>query len=617
MALDNFESLPGIIHELQDGGLQISVTNSAPLVLVMGTASKGVTGRKVPVIRSSESENQFGKAGSLVRGMYEARGGGSQNTFLLRIGAKSATLLGVGTADQALNPTSIETLLKDGSAGDAYFAKYISSDNHLQIKNANGIIVYDNNPGGDVIDLGEVIVSGDFNDGDDIGDPLDSEDFLSFPAVALADPIATLIEGDDGLAMSKMETYEALDDAYRSLENDEVDIVIPMNVYLDDKNVVDGASVVLGTTLPAGKNYPKANAPGDALGKMYKEEADGEWLYWWDTDSDGVAEIYPSAGLASASTKVDGSPLVASDFSEVNFAYQLANFCFSISVNDNEATGVIGTKGPKSYSAKDISNWIGKEPVISSAGTVVTQGSGLAGNKFMAGTPARDKGFAATYSGKMPSGANFLANADVVRDRAGHIIDIGKYISITAMPLTFFNNTDSNGFGYQAGMAAYYGGLYSALPANSSPTNKTISSVRAPFRISKSKLNSLAKFHYVAVKQKEDTLKISDAPTAARNDSDFTRLTTMRIVAEVVDSVRAVAEPYIGEPNTAPARVALETGMTRELARLQELGFIQRFEVKVSATVSQQIQGDATVELVIVPAFELKRITIITSLAKQ
>jgi radical SAM superfamily enzyme len=50
---------------------------------------------------------------------------------------------------------------------------------------------------------------------------------------------------------------------------------------------------------------------------------------------------------------------------------------------------------------------------------------------------------------------------------------------------------------------------------------------------------------------------------------------------------------------------------------LQELGFVQRFEAKVTATVAQQIQGDATVELVIVPAFELKKITIITSLAKQ
>jgi hypothetical protein len=235
----------------------------------------------------------------------------------------------------------------------------------------------------------------------------------------------------------------------------------------------------------------------------------------------------------------------------------------------------------------------------------------------MAGTVQRDKGYVATYSGNLPTGASFAVNSDVIRDRNGHMIDIGKYISVCAMPLTFFNNTDLTGSGYQANMAGFYGGFYSNLPANSSPTNKTVSGVRAPFRISKTKLNSLAKMHYVAIKQKESDIKISDAPTAARPDSDFTRLTTMRIIAEVVDAVRAVSEPYIGEPNTAPARVSLETGITRELSRLQELGFISRFEAKVSATVTQQIQGDATVELVIVPAFELRKIRIITSLAKQ
>lgn len=616
MALDSFESLPGIIHELQDGGLQIADTNDAPVVLVLGTASKGVSGRKQPVVRPNESENQFGTAGTLVRGMYEALSGGSKNTQLMRIGTKSAILFGVGTDDQAANPTSIETLLKDDSAAAAYLIKFVAASvagqiGHLQVKNANGLLVYDNNPGGDLIDLGEVVVSGTLNGTTDIDD---SGDFISLEdaAVDFASDL-TLRAGDDGLKLSKMELYEALDEAYRSLENDEVDVVLPQGVALDEKNVVDGATIVLSS---AG-SYPVAGSIGDGLGKLYKEEYEGEVFYFWDTNNDGKAEIFPAVGSASATTKIDGTAFVATDFKEVNFGYQLANFCFSLSVNDNETTGVIGVKGPKSYSAKDLSTWIGKEPTVDVSGAVIANGQGLLGNKFMAGTVSRDKGFAATYSGNLPTGASFAANSDVIRDRNGHIIDIGKYISVVAMPLTFFNSTDTTGSGYQANAASFYGGFYSALPANSSPTNKTISGVRAPFRISKTKLNSLAKFHYVAVKQKENDLKISDAPTAARNDSDFTRLTTMRIIAEVVDSVRAVSEPYIGEPNTAPARVSLETGITRELARLQELGFITRFECRVTATVTQQIQGDATVELVIVPAFELRKITIITSLAKQ
>lgn len=707
MALDKFESLPGIIHELQDGGLQISEASSAPKVLVLGTASKGVAGIKKQVVRAQESESEFGKDGTLVRGMYETLAGGSTNTFLLRVNAKSATLLGVGTDNQLTNPTSIQTLIKDGAAADLYSIFYQTPATlgpnatlgRLQVKNALGVLVYDNNPGGQGIDLGEVVVSGTFDGGTDIGT---STAFVTLRAVAQDEVAVTafaagsmagagpetfdlghaltnagsykvyvdgdelantefsisygtgtagvdevtvdlsgnltggeaitvdytydaaaaydLLDGSDGLNPSRMELYEALAEAYRSLENDEIDIVIPMNVYLDDKNVADGHSIILSTdaSVAVGRRFPVAGSAGDALGKLHVEEYQGEFFYFWDTDNDGQAEIWPvGVGLASATTGIDGSALSSSDFHEVNFAYQLADFCFSLSVNDNEVTGVIGVKPPASYSAKDISLWIGKEPVLNSEGDVTVNGAGLLGNKFVAGSLSREKGFFATDSGWLPTSADFDADATILRDRNGHKIDIGKYISLVGMYLTFFNPTDQTGFGYQSSMAAFYGGFYSALPVASAPTNKVLSGVRSPFRVSKTKLNSLAKYKYVSVKQKENKLRVSDAPTAAREDSDFTRLTTMRIVADVIDSVRAVAEPYIGEPNTALARKSLETGIIRELSRLQELGNVQRFEARVSATTAQEIQGDATVELVIVPAFELRKITIITSLAKQ
>jgi len=626
MALDNFESLPGIIHELQDGGLQIAEINDAPAVLVLGTASKGVAGRKVSVVRANESQNQFGTQGTLVRGMYEALAGGAQNVKLMRVGAKSASVFGIGTDNQSLNPTILESLIKDDSAGELYFVKYTSPETlgggaevgHLIVKNVNDVVVFDSNPGGEQIETGEIFFSGSLTGGEDIGDSEDAEDFVKMSDLA-AD--YDYIAGKDGTFISKMELYEALDEAYQSLESDEVDVVIPRGAFLDDKNIIDGDIVVLSSDseIPAGQAYPSPGSSGDALGKLYKEEFEGQTYYFWNTNSatPGVAGIYPKVGAASATTKIDGSSLSENDFKEVNFAYQLANFCFSISVNDNEATGVIGTRNPKSFSAKDVSVWIGKEPTKDVDGKILANGSGLLGNKFMAGSLQRDKGFVATFSGNLPVGANFQNNADVIKDRNGRMVDIGKYISVCAMPLTFFNATDLAGSGYQSTMASMYGGFYSSLPSNSSPTNKTITGVRAPFRISKTKLNALAKAHYVSVKQKEETLKISDAPTAARPESDFVRLTTVRIVSEVVNATRAVAEPYIGEPNTAAARVALETGIVRELSRLQELGFVQRFEAKVTATVAQQIQGDATVELVIVPAFELKKITIITSLAKQ
>jgi len=824
MELDKFESLPGMISELQDGGLQISEASAAPVVLILGTSNKGPSGRITQVVRAQESENQFGREGTLVKGMYESIAGGSTNTALYRINTLSAILYGVGTDDQSTNPTMIETMVKDGAAADLYLVRYQkpstvgpnATTGRLRVKNSLGIIVYDNNPGGQPLDLGEVVVSGTFDGGDDIGSISNEDDYISFRELAqdetqiegevtgetylldtpevstftcpietalagkyfefsspatdyyvwydldaggAADPapagrtgikvdvvtgdtavgvatktaaaidliadfsaapsgadvtvtnvapgdvtdladvdagisniaitqgtanttltvalandgvvegsvvvyingneIATsavthntavnpdeitiasglleggavtvdykydanadynLRDGRDGLNPSKMELYEALDEAYRALESEDVDVVVPKAAYLDDKNLADGATIVLSNNpaTPVGSRYPVPGSTGDALGYVFREEYEGEFYYFWDTNDDGVAEIYPvGVGSASATTKLDGTALTAADFHEVNFAYQLANYCHSSSVNDNDVDGVIGVNAPFSYSSKDVSKWIGKEPELDADGNVIVNGSGLLGNKFRTGKIGRESGFYATGSGYLPTGLDFDLDTDILKDRNGRKIDIGKYLSITFMPVTFFNNTDETGFGYVANMSALYAGFYASLAENSAPTNKVVSNVRAPFKVSKTKLNALARYSYIGLKQKANVLRISDAPTAAGNDSDYRRLTTKRITSAVINSVRAVAEPYIGEPNTALTRVALETGITRELANLQSLGYIQRFEARVSATSAQEITGDNTVELSIVPAFELRKITIITSLAKQ
>ena len=60
MSLDTFPSLPGIIHELQDGNTQITETSSAPAVLILGTAAKGPSQIRAHVDRSNESKNLFG-----------------------------------------------------------------------------------------------------------------------------------------------------------------------------------------------------------------------------------------------------------------------------------------------------------------------------------------------------------------------------------------------------------------------------------------------------------------------------------------------------------------------------------------------------------------------------
>jgi hypothetical protein len=110
---------------------------------------------------------------------------------------------------------------------------------------------------------------------------------------------------------------------------------------------------------------------------------------------------------------------------------------------------------------------------------------------------------------------------------------------------------------------------------------------------------------------------IADAPTAARPDSDYRRLTTVRIVKACIDAIRSVGEPFLGEPITGARLAALETAIDQALLKLQKKEFIQRYDTLVTSTPTDQIQGKVNVELVLVPAFEMRQITINVALAAQ
>jgi hypothetical protein len=697
MAIDKYEDLPGIVSELQDGGLQVFTENGAPTCLVLGTADKGISDTPISVVRPQEFENSFGKNGTLVSGVYETLSGGAGNVYGMRIGAKSAILFGVGTDDMVANPTSIETLIKDQDASKVYELRYVTPGSrgpnetvgHLKVRNAVGQLVYDNNPGGQLIDTGEVLVSGDFIAGTDIGAFGDTEDYVVlediardkvdaediFAAVVTAPASFTLSQqanpgtisvyldgaevavadyslvgqaltftvitdadnkevkavyqyddnasinlrfGSDGTDLSKMELYEALEEAYRRLETEEYKLIIPRGTTLDAANVDDGAMIILSSDekVEVGSRYPVSETKGDALGMLFVEEYDGEFFYFWDINQDGQANIWPKIGLASATTKIDGTILSSDDFKEVNFAYQLANFCYVSSSNEYNVLGSIGVELPKSFAPKDLSKWIGKDPVYDVDGDVVQNGTGLLGNKVMVGRLDNKPGLYATDLGNYQGSSGFLGG-NVEKDRGGEPIDIGKYLSVYVAPQTFFNSTDETGFGYNANGAAYYLGYVSTLNSQSAPTNKIAENATSPVKLSKSKLNSLAGFGFIALKHKNRVLRFSDAPTAARKASDFNRLTTVRVVQEIIDDIRRIAAPYIGEPNTKNARVSLETNLKKLLGTKQELGVIQGGTASVSATIKQRIEGDMTVELVIVPPYEVRKITVVTSLAKE
>ena len=610
------DNIPGVIHEKQDLGLDVLSASSAPIVLVIGTAAQGPSESPRFVRRAQESATLFGSSGTLTRGMYEVKTANAENIALFRIGATSAVLTGIGISGTT-GGISITTIEKDDSMDDAYSLYWDDTAKRLVVKNVDDdAVVFDRTFTDPVAttDLGEVMVDGSYSTGGvDIGG---ASAFLTLSEAASStspDYDVALTDGTDGTSLSRMKTYEFLFSAYNLLENQSFDKVVPMNVYLDDDNVADGDTYSAGV----GTTYPTAASDDDILLYFYAEEYLGEWYFWWrQTKTSGNPDIYPS--ITYATTTPSGVDLTTTLFHEVNFAYQLANFCYEVSRNHNECLGYIGVKGPLSTSLRDVSTWIGKAPTytttaagVSTINSAGDNGTGLLGNKFMAGKYGFRSNTA--FGGFIATDDGYLDGTEE-EDRGGAVIDIGKYINTCGQWVKLYNAFDTTGLGYITGFASSYAGMVSALDPKSAPTNKVISGATLPFRLSNAKLDTLIGQRYIFCQIKPKGTVVADAPTSARPESDYRRLTTVRIVKLAIDSIRDVADPFIGEAGGAPQRAALETACQGALIKLQKAGYLSRFELLITQTAAERVNGLATIELTLVPAFELRRITVVISL---
>lgn len=623
-----FNSLGGIFDFKVDGNLTQFPVNNNPIVLVIGTAGQGPSETFFSVGSVNTAAKAFGKTGTLTRGLYEAASAGALNLALFRIGATSAKLTNVGGG------ITIETVSKDDSSGTDYKLFWNDTSDRLIVYRAiDNNIVYDNNPTYPdlAIDLGEVYVTGAVS-----GNPGNIGSSVTPITLAAGGGVSGAIytAGTDGTNLSKLQLWENLYNAYQLLEDSIMDFVVPMGVFLDDLNERDmttAQSVTFNTAAPWASSsvYPTANSVYDGLGKVYVQEFNGKNYFWWDMDRDNVAEIFPSAGSSTPTTNASGVTITASDYHEVNFGYDLGRFCFDKSENTHEILGVIGIKPPLSFSLSDVSNWVGQPPVTATDAptgkTVITSnGTGLFGNKFMngrkgntgSGLPAFTvDGLDGLYGGGFiaKSDSSFLDGSINLKDANDKLVDLGKYLSVVGAQTILSNGSRDNS--YVATAASSYAGFVSSLPGNSSPMNKVLPGTRIPFRLSLSKLDALSGVGYVFLQTKPKGLVVADAPTAARVESDYQRLTTVRIVKSTLDVIRTVGDPFIGEPITGARLAALETAVEQALAKLTKNQFLQAYQHKVTSSPADQVLGKATVDLILVPAFEMRQISVSVSLA--
>jgi hypothetical protein len=222
-------------------------------------------------------------------------------------------------------------------------------------------------------------------------------------------------------------------------------------------------------------------------------------------------------------------------------------------------------------------------------------------------------GIAALYNGGLIATDDGWLDSAQQQDDNDHYIDIGKYVSIVPVYPILSNPAVTTS--YSASGAPTYAGFVSTLPPASAPTNKVLRSVVLPYRIGTAKLDLLAGQRFVFFHQKAKGVVVSDAPTAARPDSDYRRLSTVLIVKNVINKIRAVGEPFLGESITGARLAALDTAIEKELSTSVRDQELTRYEHRLVATPAMKVLGQATVELKLVPAFELRQISIIVGLS--
>lgn len=261
-----------------------------------------------------------------------------------------------------------------------------------------------------------------------------------------------------------------------------------------------------------------------------------------------------------------------------NFAYQLALACAVMSHYNSVTIGLINTSSPNTGGLRDVEDH-------------VTRLEELENSYYM-----RDR-----------TGA-------IIKDGEGNSIDLGQFIQVIAGPEPVVRNTRLGAVA--SNTPASYVGFVSQLPVHSAPTNKGMPKVGGlRFEYSSAQLNRLTKARFVTYRIKPNgQVGIVDAMTAAHAGSDYTRLSTARIVKEAVNQVREVADPFIGETNDTANRNALAAALDKRLGKMVESKALVDFEFQIIATPEMELIGEATIELTLRAPNELRNLTTIVGL---
>jgi len=408
--------------------------------------------------------------------------------------------------------------------------------------------------------------------------------------------------------------YTDLSGAYDILRNADVDVVTPVGAYID--------AVFTGTAASSysfGKQLAdfcfQSTTNSSAVHGVISVAPPLEWATFHRTglainSSTLSGELVSFFGEAATTGAFSTDAELATQLNVTNFSTPstaLVNAWQDYHVNDNMYSLAMNTSyNYWMYGAYDQD--ANKLSAVTDAGA-----SSVHTNYFIGWQATSAAGTAAT-------------------DSRGVRIDAGGYISVFTAPLRAAGtqvktlalglgaspaNTSKN----TSGGVAYAGKILSLAP-QSSTTNKPVGGLTQLRLLSASQANELVGMRHVTMYRRTRGLVVASGITGAHNvtkyvRSDYTRLTTVRIVSAVVDLIRAIGDKYIGEPNNAPQINSLDSEIDQLLLQMKGQGALNGYDFSISATPDERVLGTLNVNLTLVPAFEITDINLTVSLTKE
>jgi hypothetical protein len=190
---------------------------------------------------------------------------------------------------------------------------------------------------------------------------------------------------------------------------------------------------------------------------------------------------------------------------------------------------------------------------------------------------------------------------------------IGPYVVVVAgevKPVGY--NSNGVDFGY-SNAAASMASTIGRINSYESSVNKPLYNVESiRYNITRTQQNALSELSINPVIINFNGVAVfGDGTTYVDSSSDYSRITSKRIIDDATSVVRQVCQKFIGQPSNIQVRNSMETAISSGLRGMQILGALLAHDFNVTYVPSQ---NKAIVDLVLTPAFELKNIEVQVSI---